>query len=112
MDEMDTLRQATKRLKRLDDDMTDARNDTYAAVIAALRAGHTPTEVTDASPYTAAYVRKIARQNGIEPATRGPKKTNGRPAKLAETPDVTHEAGTPEWVASKSAGIPPTPEES
>lgn len=107
MDEMDTLRQATERLNQLDEKMTDARNDTYAAVVAALRAGHTPTDVTNASPYTAAYVRKIARQNGIEPATRGPKKAV---AKLSETPGVAHEIGSPEWVASKSAGNPPAPE--
>jgi hypothetical protein len=36
------------------------------AVVAALRSGKRPTEVTNRSPFTAAYIRRIARDNGIE----------------------------------------------
>jgi hypothetical protein len=40
-------------------------------VLAALRSGnHRPTDVTAASRWTAAYVRKLAREAGIEPAER------------------------------------------
>ncbi|MFI5934738.1 hypothetical protein [Actinoplanes sp. NPDC051494] len=50
-----------------------ARTDALVAVVAALQAGAEPTKVADASPFTAAYVRKIARENGIAPAKRGVK---------------------------------------
>jgi hypothetical protein len=40
-------------------------------VLAALRSGnHRPTDVTAASRWTAAYVRKLAREAGIEPNER------------------------------------------
>jgi hypothetical protein len=45
------------------------------AVLAALRAGMRPTDVTARSPFTAAYVRRLAREAGIEPARPGPKST-------------------------------------
>lgn len=114
MDEMDALREATKHLTKLDEAMTDARTATYAAVVAALRAGHTPTEVTKASPYTAAYVRKIARLSGIQPAAPGPKKTRVATATLgaitALTRAVAAQDGT--WdtgravTALRDAGVP------
>jgi hypothetical protein len=34
-------------------------------VLAALRAGERPTDVAAKSPFTEAYVRKLARENGI-----------------------------------------------
>jgi hypothetical protein len=43
-----------------------ARDDLVAVVIEALKAGERPTDVTAWSPFTAAYVRKIARAHGIE----------------------------------------------
>jgi hypothetical protein len=44
-----------------------------AAVVVALRAGVSPTEVERLSPFTAAYVRKTARAHGVPPADRGRK---------------------------------------
>jgi hypothetical protein len=41
------------------------------AVLAALRAGKRPTDVASWSPFTAAYIRKLARGAGIPPATPG-----------------------------------------
>jgi hypothetical protein len=52
-----------------------AQETVIAAALDALRAGKRPTEVVDHSPFTAAYVRKLARDNGIEPAKKG--KTDG-----------------------------------
>lgn len=49
----------------------DARDQAAEAVVAALRAGATPTEVTRDSPFTDAYVRKIAREAGIAPSRPG-----------------------------------------
>lgn len=43
-----------------------ARDNLVAVVIEALKAGERPTDVTAWSPFTAAYVRKIARAHGIE----------------------------------------------
>ena len=47
-----------------------ARNELVATVIEALKAGERPTDVTAWSPFTPAYIRKLARDNGIEAATR------------------------------------------
>lgn len=53
----DRLKQSSEALKEL--------------VLAALRDGeHRPTEVTKASGWTAAHVRKMAREAGIEPDER------------------------------------------
>jgi len=39
-----------------------------AAVVKALEAGERPTDVTSWSPFTPAYVRRIAREHGIAAA--------------------------------------------
>lgn len=59
-----------------------ARTEALVAVVAALKAGAEPTKVADASPFTAAYVRKIARENGIAPARRGIKSKGGSSLKV------------------------------
>lgn len=52
------------RLKKSSDDLKEL-------VLAALREGvHRPTEVAKASQWTGAHVRKMARENGIEPDER------------------------------------------
>jgi hypothetical protein len=48
-----------------------ARSDHIAAVVAALRAGKRPTDVASWSPFTAAYLRKLARDAGVPPAAKG-----------------------------------------
>jgi hypothetical protein len=64
---------ATRRYKATGAVHEEARQSAIAAVVAALRDGITPTEVERLSPFTAAYVRRIARENGIPPAPPGPK---------------------------------------
>lgn len=46
------------------------------AVLAALRGGVPPTEVERLSPFTAAYIRRTARAEGIPPAAPGPKRVS------------------------------------
>lgn len=74
MDPMTNLDQATARYRETEEAHDKARDAAAAAVVEALRAGERPTDVTNRSPFTAAYVRRIARENGIEPAKPGPKK--------------------------------------
>lgn len=64
--EMERLDAATKRYARID----DLRREAIDAVIAALRAGNKPAEVARRSPFTDAYVRKLARENDIPPDER------------------------------------------
>lgn len=42
-----------------------------AAVVEALKAGKRPTDVASWSPFTAAYLRKLAREAGVPPASKG-----------------------------------------
>lgn len=51
----------------------DAREDAIAKALDALRAGAMPTEVADRSPFTATYLRTLARDAGIPPAPAGMK---------------------------------------
>jgi predicted GIY-YIG superfamily endonuclease len=54
-------------------DLEKARKASADAVLAALRDGVAPTTVTEKSPFTATYVRQMAREAGIPaPATRRP----------------------------------------
>lgn len=74
MEAADNLTEATRRYRRTEKAHAEARDAAVQAVVEALRAGMRPTDVTAASPFTAAYVRRIARDNGIEPAPPGPKR--------------------------------------
>lgn len=76
MDELKALDRATLRYQETEKEHETARADTTAAILAALRAGAPPTVVADRSPFKAAYVRRIAREHGIEPAPPGPKKSS------------------------------------
>jgi hypothetical protein len=80
MDSMEALDQATRRYRKTEAAHDEARNSAAKAVVEALRAGQRPTDVAEHSPFTAAYVRRIARDHGIEPARPGPKKLPVRPA--------------------------------
>lgn len=62
---------STRRYRKTEAAHEQSRDEVTAAVVAALRAGVRPTDVVAHSPFTAAYVRKIARDNGIEPARKG-----------------------------------------
>lgn len=73
MDAMTQLAEATAHYRETEAAHSEARDAAAAAVVEALRAGARPTDVTARSPFTAAYVRRIARDHGIEPAKPGPK---------------------------------------
>ena len=67
MDPREALTAATARYRETEAAHKAARDAAAAAVVTALRAGVRPTDVTADSPFTAAYVRRIARDHGIEP---------------------------------------------
>lgn len=73
MDPMTKLDKATARYRETEAAHSAARDAAVEAVVNALEAGERPTDVTARSPFTAAYIRRIARENGIEPAKPGPK---------------------------------------
>jgi hypothetical protein len=76
MDEMEALDRATNRYRQTETAHDESRDSAVKAVVTALRAGKRPTDVADRSPFTAAYVRRIAREHGIEAARPGPKKVS------------------------------------
>ena len=59
------VRTATTQYQDTGEAHETARAALVAAVVAALKAGERPTDVTTWSPFTAAYVRKLARGHGI-----------------------------------------------
>jgi hypothetical protein len=72
-DPRDELVAATRRYRRTEAAHEEARQAMVAAVIAALRSNVGPTEVERLSPFTGAYIRRLAREHGIPPAAPGPK---------------------------------------
>ena len=70
-EELRALDAATKRYRAADKARDEAQTAVVAAIVAALRSGDGPTEVANRSPFTAAYVRKIARDHQIPPAPPG-----------------------------------------
>ncbi|MFJ4343155.1 hypothetical protein [Streptomyces sp. NPDC088915] len=73
MDAEQALDHATRQYRKTEEAHEEARQAAITAVVTALRDGMRPTDVTERSPFTAAYVRRIAREHGIEPAKPGPK---------------------------------------
>lgn len=73
-DPRDELAAATRRYRHTEAAHEKARQVAIDAVLTALRANIGPTEVERLSPFTSAYIRKLARENGIPPASPGPKK--------------------------------------
>ena len=67
----EAVRDATRRYRQTEKTHERAREEVIAAVVKALEAGERPTDVTAWSPFTATYVRKLARANGIEAAGHG-----------------------------------------
>lgn len=70
-DPITALDHATRRYRETEQAHEEARAAVIAAALDALRAKERPTDVVEHSPFTAAYVRKLARDNGIEPAKKG-----------------------------------------
>lgn len=71
MSHEEAVKDATRRYRRTEAAHEQAREDLVAAVVAALKDGERPTDVTNWSPFTATYVRRLARQNGVGAAERG-----------------------------------------
>ncbi len=76
-DAREELIAATKRYQRTESAHEEARKDAIKAVLAALRAGIGPSEVERMSPFSGAYIRRLARDEGIPPAPPGPKAAGG-----------------------------------
>ena len=74
-DAREELTAATRRYRRTEAAHEEARQAAIEAVLTALRAGIGPTEVERLSPFTGAYIRKLARENGVPPAAPGVKRT-------------------------------------
>lgn len=70
IDPLDALDTSTQRYRTTEAEHEKSREAVIADVLAALRAGKRPTDVVDRSPFTAAYVRRLARDQGIEPASK------------------------------------------
>lgn len=62
---MEELETAAARYRQTEAAHEEARSRVMTAVLAALRAGKRPTDVAAKSPFTEAYVRRMARENGI-----------------------------------------------
>lgn len=62
------VRDAARRYRETEQAHERVREDLVAAVVKALEAGERPTDVTSWSPFTPAYVRRIAREHGIKAA--------------------------------------------
>lgn len=73
MTELDALAEATQHYRHTKAEHDKAQEAVTAAALAALKAGHRPTDVIDRSPFSSAYIRRIAREAGIAPAPPGPK---------------------------------------
>lgn len=68
---LEDIAAAGARRKRDEDRLKKSSAELKEVVLAALREGaHRPTEVAQRSGWTAAYVRKLAREAGIEPDER------------------------------------------
>lgn len=68
---LEEIRAAGQRRKRDDDRLKQSADALKQLVLAALRDGeHGPAKIAKESGWTPAYVRKLARENGIEPDER------------------------------------------
>lgn len=67
----EAVKATARRLRRTEAAAREAREQHIAAVLAARRAGKRPTEVASWSAFTDAYLRQLARENGIPPTRKG-----------------------------------------
>ncbi len=70
-DPLEVLDEATRAYLDTEATHKAARDAAIGAVVAALKAGKRPTDVATRSPFTDAYVRRVAREHGVEPRKRG-----------------------------------------
>jgi hypothetical protein len=74
---MDAVRSTARKWQRADRARDRARDEHFAAVLAALRAGEFPTDVYESSPFTQTHLRGLARDAGIPGATRRSRRQDG-----------------------------------
>ena len=82
MDELDLVDQTTRCYAETGAEHEQARQASIAAVLAALRAGKRPTDVAARSPFKGAYVRRLARENGIPAHVPERLRAPGKPDEL------------------------------
>lgn len=70
-DPLEILDEATRAYRATETAHKEARDATIAAALGALAAGKRPTDVAARSPFTDAYIRRVARERGIAPAKKG-----------------------------------------
>lgn len=70
---------ATAHYRQIDAARTEAHDAVIAEIVAALKAGEMPTAVAEDSPFTAAHVRKLAREAGVPRAKPGIKPKKAAP---------------------------------
>ncbi|MET8142657.1 hypothetical protein ABZU32_20315 [Sphaerisporangium sp. NPDC005288] len=70
VDPLDALDESTRRYRETELAHEESRKAVIADALAALRAGKRPTDVVAHSPFTDTYVRRLARENGIEAARK------------------------------------------
>ena len=86
------LTEATSRYRQTKKAHEEASAVATKAVVAALRAGNLPGEVTRASPFTATHVRNLGREAGIPAARKGRLRYPAKPL-LSEGGDRRRDLG-------------------
>lgn len=83
------LDECTARYRETENAHEQARQDVIAAALAALTARERPTDVAEHSPFTDAYIRRLARENGIkaQPRSKGPRPRASQPNPEPDHPD-------------------------
>lgn len=83
------LDESTARYRQTEAAHEKARHEVIAAVLAALQARERPTDVAEHSPFTDAYIRRLARENGIkaQPRSKGPRPRISHPSPELDHPD-------------------------
>lgn len=95
MKELEAIAEATRRYRETEEAHDQSRQDVMSTVLAALRAGERPTDVAAKSPFTEAYVRRLARDDGIPEylLRRYPKARGDLTARLPNWPTVAAAIG-------------------
>lgn len=72
--ELERLKVKKVRVKEIEEELEREQKETEQIILNLLRAGAAPMEVADASPFSAAKQRILARAAGIPPAKKGGRK--------------------------------------
>ncbi|MET8864714.1 hypothetical protein ABZW11_17390 [Nonomuraea sp. NPDC004580] len=85
------LDEATARYWKTKQAHERAQQDVIAAALDALKARERPTDVAERSPFTDAYIRRLARDNGIkaQPKSKGPRRRAAAPPPETSHPEAS-----------------------